>query len=111
MIRFSSFLLLLLLLLLLVLACNVAVAQKAVPCVNKNITNTHITQHQFDAMVDFTFNVGCKAFRTSTLLKDVNRGDMVGASNQFMKWVYVNGQVNKGLVSRRTAERKMFEEK
>lgn len=105
MIRFLSFLLFL------TLACNVAVGQKAVPCVNKNVTNTRITQHQFDALVDFTFNVGCKAFRTSTLLKYVNRGDMVGASNQFMKWVYVNGRVNKGLIARRVAERKMFEEK
>jgi len=83
-------------------------AQSAVPCVNKYVTNPHITQHEFDAMVDFTFNVGCRAFSHSTLLKKVNAGDTAGAANEFMKWVYVGKTPVKGLSKRRTDERNLF---
>lgn len=82
--------------------------QAAVPCVNKYVNNQHTTQHQFDAMVDFTFNVGCHAFAKSTLLKKVNTGDMVGASNEFMKWIYVGKTPVRGLIKRRTDERNLF---
>jgi lysozyme len=82
--------------------------QAAVPCVNKYVNNQHTTQHQFDAMVDFTFNVGCHAFHNSTLLKKVNAGDMTGASNEFMKWIYVGKTPVRGLIKRRTDERNLF---
>ena len=83
-------------------------AQSASECVRRYDNNQRTNQHQFDAMVDFTFNVGCSAFRHSTLLKKVNAGDMWGASNEFMKWVYVGKKKVPGLVRRRTAERNLF---
>ena len=39
--------------------------QKAVSAVN-NYTQVQLTQHQFDACVDFAFNAGCEAYKTST---------------------------------------------
>lgn len=85
--------------------------QAAVPCVRKYVTNTQVTQHEFDALVDFTFNVGCGAFRGSTLLRKVNAGDMTGAANEFPKWIYAGGKPLRGLVKRRADERALFMEK
>lgn len=82
--------------------------QAAVPCVNKYVHNLHETQHEFDAMVDFTFNVGCHAFATSTLLRKFNANDIPGTANEFMKWVYVGKKRIPGLVKRRKDERALF---
>jgi lysozyme len=68
----------------------------------------NVTQHQFDALVDFTFNEGCGHFLTSTLLAKVNSRDIPGAAAEFMKWVTAGGQKLPGLVRRRTLEQAMF---
>jgi lysozyme len=67
-----------------------------------------LTQNQFDALVSFAYNVGCGAFRCSTLLMYVRLGNMAAAACQFPKWVYVNGQVSAGLERRRAAEAALF---
>lgn len=40
-------------------------------CINSAV-KVSISQNQFDALVSFTFNVGCKAFLESTMLKELN---------------------------------------
>ena len=80
----------------------------AVACVNRAV-NVIINQNQFDAMVDFTFNVGSGHFISSTLLRKVNASDFVGAVEQFGAWIYAGGQVVAGLVRRRHAEAALFE--
>src|ERR1700743_31650 len=40
----------------------------SVSCVNAAVT-VELAQNQFDALVDFTFNLGCGSLRSSTLLK------------------------------------------
>jgi GH24 family phage-related lysozyme (muramidase) len=42
--------------------------------VNDNI-KVHLTQQEFDALVDFTFNEGVNHLKISKLLKDINAGD------------------------------------
>ena len=79
----------------------------AVACVNKNVT-TQLTQNQFDAIVDFTFNVGCTAFTNSTMLRYLNAGDTADAALQFARWNKVGGLANKGLDNRRAAELAVF---
>lgn len=79
----------------------------AVACVNRSVI-ADITQHQFDAMVDFCFNAGRGNFVNSTLLRKVNIGDFAGAAAQFGLWVHAGGKVVEGLVRRRDAERTMF---
>lgn len=67
-----------------------------------------ITQEEFDAFVDFTFNVGITAFRTSTMLEKFNANDVQGAIDEFDKWDMSAGHVVAGLLRRRQAERALF---
>ncbi|MEM9216324.1 MAG: lysozyme [Cyanobacteria bacterium P01_F01_bin.150] len=67
-----------------------------------------ITDNQFSALVSFTYNVGAGAFANSTLLQLLNQGDIPGAANQFLVWVYAGGMVLPGLARRRRAERLLF---
>ena len=67
-----------------------------------------LTQGEFDALVDFAFNLGTNAERGSTLLKLVNAGDMSGAAAQFQLWDHASGAVVAGLLRRRIAEEQEF---
>ncbi|UFH49936.1 lysozyme [Pseudomonas sp. KNUC1026] len=68
-----------------------------------------LTQGQFDALVSFTYNVGEGNLARSTLLRLVNTGEPAAAAEQFGRWVRAGGRVLPGLVTRRAAERAMFE--
>lgn len=81
--------------------------QDAVEAVN-NLVRVDLSQNQFDALVSFVFNCGAKAFSTSTLLKKLNDGDMLGASLEILKWNRGGGHVMNGLVRRRAAEQSLF---
>ena len=67
-----------------------------------------LTQGQFDALVDFTFNLGVKRLAESTLLILLNKGNYKAAADQFSRWVYGGGQKLPGLVKRRAAEAALF---
>ena len=77
-------------------------------CVNNAVT-VPLTQPEFDSLCSFVFNLGCGAFRGSTLLKLILSGDMDGAAAQFSRWNHVAGKVSAGLTARRTAEAELFE--
>lgn len=63
------------------------------------------TQGQFDALVDFCFNVGCYNLSRSTLLKRIRRKEgIVFICAEFKKWVYSNGVKLPGLTERRRWE-------
>lgn len=79
-------------------------------CVNGAV-KMPINQNQFDALVSFTYNVGCSAFRNSTMLHLFNQGYAPQAAAQFYRWTRGDGKVLAGLVSRRAAERALFESK
>ncbi|WP_462382335.1 lysozyme [Pseudomonas sp. Marseille-QA0892] len=70
-----------------------------------------LCQHQFDALASLIFNIGGRAFRDSTLRKKLNACDQKGAAAEFDRWVYAAGKKLTGLVRRRAAERKLFEDK
>jgi lysozyme len=76
--------------------------------VDKNVT-VPLTQNEFDALVEFTYNVGVAAFIGSTLLKRLNAGapkDQVAA--QFLRWNKDEGKVVPGLTNRRKRESTKF---
>lgn len=69
----------------------------------------NLTQHQFDALVDFAYNVGEANLRHSTLLQDINAGNSTAAAAEFPRWNHANGHVERGLTVRREAEKRLFE--
>lgn len=69
-----------------------------------------LTQHQFDALVSFTYNVGISHLQQSTLLKKLNEGKYHEVPQEFKRWHYANGQSMAGLVKRREAEARLFAE-
>ena len=76
-------------------------------CVSMAV-DVDLTQHQFDALVSLVFNIGCGAFRGSTLLKLLNAGDFDAAQHQFSRWDKQAGKVLAGLTRRRAAEAALF---
>lgn len=67
-----------------------------------------LKQCQFDALASFVFNLGSQALITSTLLKELNTGNYIGAANEFKRWDYSGGKVLEGLTKRRAAEVFLF---
>jgi lysozyme len=69
------------------------------------------TQGKFDAVVDFMFNCGVKAFNGSTLKKYIESGRKTyEIQEQFLRWVNAGGKKLGGLVSRRIWEAATFNE-
>jgi len=68
-----------------------------------------LTQGQFDALVDFAYNLGTGCFDESGLAEMIGKGDLDGAAAHMQEYVYTkdkNGNKVKlgGLVTRRAAE-------
>lgn len=74
----------------------------------KKCTTAPITQHQYDALASFVFNVGGPAYCKSTLVKKLNALDYAGAAAQFPRWSYAAGKYSSGLYTRRLAEQVVF---
>lgn len=67
--------------------------------------NLELTQGQFDALVDFCFNLGTAALQRSTLLQKVRtKADEQTIRGEFAKWVNAGGVRLQGLVKRRAWE-------
>jgi lysozyme len=76
-----------------------------------SVVNTHClpcTQNQFDALVDFVFNVGPSQFLGSHLYQYHVSGEYDKAAAEFPKWKYDNGKVEPGLVVRRGLEQSLY---
>lgn len=68
-----------------------------------------LTENQFEALIDFCFNLGAGNLKKSTLLKMVNLDpDDPAIRGEFLKWVKVNNRVMPGLVKRRSAEADLY---
>lgn len=76
--------------------------------VAKAIGGAATTQHQFDAMVSFAYNVGLGNLSKSTLLRKHVAGDHAGAAAEFAKWNKAAGKVMMGLTRRRAAEAALY---
>lgn len=67
-----------------------------------------ISQHQFDALVSFTYNLGPGTLYHSDVLQYFNEADYSGAADAMLAYDHDNGQVVPGLLRRRKAERALF---
>lgn len=85
-------------------AKDLAWAERAVT----DLVTVPLTQHQFDALVSFTYNAGRGALASSSLLTSLNAGDMSAVADMFLAWDHIQGVVNTGLQRRRVLERALF---
>jgi lysozyme len=83
-----------------ILVSDVNVACAAV----QRLVKVPLTQGQFDALVDFTFNLGGGKLAGSTLLKDLNAGDYDAVAEQLLLWDHAGAAKLPALKARREAE-------
>lgn len=76
--------------------------------VEKSVT-VPLSQHQFDALVSWTFNLGGANLNASTMLKVLNQGAYEDVPYQMKRWNKAGGKVLEGLTRRRLAESLLFE--
>ena len=79
----------------------------AAACVNHAVQSP-INQNQFDALVDFVFNLGIGNFLSSTLLHKVNACEFDAAKSEFLRWNHAGSRTLEGLTRRRQAEADLF---
>lgn len=58
----------------------------------KKCVSVPLHQHEYDAYVDFAYNVGTAAFCGSTIVKRVNAGDYKGGCDGILMWKRVAAQ-------------------
>ncbi len=75
---------------------------------NQLIT-VELSPHQFGALMCFAFNIGTAAFRRSTLLARLNRGEFKAVPAELRRWSHARGIKLPGLVRRREAEIALWE--
>jgi lysozyme len=82
------------------LARDVRGAEEAV----QRLVRVPLTQGQFDALVDFVFNLGAGRLAVSTLLKELNAGKYDAAAQQLLLWDHSGVREIASLQARRAAE-------
>ncbi len=79
----------------------------------KTCVTVPLAQHEYDALVSFSYNVGSRAFCTSTLVRKLNAEDYAGACEELLRWRFYQDKdcalpehtrLCGGLVTRRQAE-------
>jgi lysozyme len=81
--------------------------KEAISTLETNII-VKLNDNQKTALIDFIFNVGSKAFISSTLLHKINNKDINNIDEEFMKWRLCSGKINNGLINRRKDESLLF---
>jgi len=74
----------------------------------KNYVESELQQNEFDALVAWTYNLGPKNLSESTLLKELNAGNLEEVPRQMKRWNRAGGEVLDGLIRRREAESRLF---
>jgi lysozyme len=80
----------------------------AAEAVITTLVKVPLTQGQFDALVDFVYNLGAGRLAASTLLRDLNAGHYLLAAAQILLWDHSSNEVSPGLKRRREAECHLF---
>lgn len=61
-------------------------------------------QHEYDTYLSLSYNIGSRAFCTSTLVRKLNAQDYAGACLEILKWDKFQGSSLPGLTKRRKQE-------
>ena len=75
----------------------------------EKVVEVPLHQHQYDALVSWTFNLGGANLNASTMLKVLNKGAYEDVPYQIKRWNKAGGKVLEGLTRRRLAESLLFE--
>lgn len=73
----------------------------------KEAVKVTLSQNQYDALCSFVFNIGCSAFRGSTMLKLINQNKFAQAAECFKDW-HKGNNIPHLLDSRRRKEKELF---
>jgi lysozyme len=87
-----------------ILAADLRSAEEAVD----RLVHVPVTQGQFDALVDFVFNLGSGRLASSTLLKYLNAGNNEAAAWQLLAWDHAGMHEIPALRRRRVAEFRLW---
>lgn len=82
---------------------DIAVVEKTI----NEVVIVPLSQNQYDALCSFVFNIGCGAFRSSTLLKLLNQSEYEKASECFKDW-HRGNNIPHLLDNRRKKEKELF---
>lgn len=58
----------------------------------KKCVTVPLHQHEYDAFVGFSYNVGSAAFCRSGIVRKLNTGDYPGACREILRWTYFQGK-------------------
>ena len=75
--------------------------------INKYVT-VALSQHQFDALVSWVYNLGPANLKASTMLKVLNEGQYEEVPSQMKRWNKAGGKTLDGLIRRRQADAYLF---
>lgn len=70
----------------------------------KRCVTAPLHQHEYDAYISLSYNIGQTAFCSSTLVRKLNAQDYEGACRQILRWDRFKGQPLPGLTKRRQDE-------
>jgi len=87
-----------------ILLWDVRTAEQAVA----RLVTAPLSQDQFDALVDFVFNLGSGRLAASTLLEDLNAGRFDAAALQLLRWDHSGDHEVQALKARREAEYRLW---
>lgn len=85
------------------------VATQKAKAVATLLAGTLLTQNQFDAVLDFAYNLGSGKLASSTLLKLIKADpNDPSIALEFLKWNKARGKVMAGLIRRRKSEADLY---
>lgn len=70
----------------------------------KQCVKVPLSQNEYDAYLQLSYNIGSNAFCTSTLVRKLNAGDYAGACSAIKSWDKFKGKPLRGLTLRRERE-------
>jgi lysozyme len=70
----------------------------------KQCVSVPLHQHEYDAFLSLSYNIGARAFCNSTLVRKLNAYDYKGACDEILRWNKAGGRVINGLTIRRQKE-------
>jgi lysozyme len=75
----------------------------------KQCIKVPLHQYEYDAYLQLEYNIGARAFCSSTLVAKLNKGDYAGACAEISRWNKMGGRELPGLTNRRERERALCE--